>query len=417
MNTNKMRVIITVRIYLLTIFISILAVFGMHDNAACSFYPQEISSGALSVTSWSLNKQSAPSVLAQMTSRQKTMPNLIGMTVEQAKATLKNEGISNYWVSFRWTAEQSEDRKVYAQHPEPGRPAFEAVIYYNIFEQKSVPNVVGLSYSEAIDILMKVGLDFKEVIPGVQTPDERLYGRVARQDPPAGSTVSRRTTSISLSLYKKDVPFNVTVPSVIGMDMVTANRVLEQAGLAYKIKGPKHASDGNQNLKIISQNPPAGSRMDGGSTIQLELWEYPQVAVPNVVGRRLADAEAALRRVGLKMAVVEKSIGQEKSDGLIRDQDQPAGRTVAMGTTITLTAYRFDPSQKDQITMPLLIGLTYDKAITILAYAGLKWKKVECQTRNRIRHARVASQNPKSGSKVAKGTTVQIDVYRFRNSR
>ncbi len=115
---------------------------------------------------------------------QKTMPNVVGMTLDQAKTTLAEVGVTNItYYSLRPTNVNSQDQKVYIQTPTPGHPIAGMVIlgYYQF--QGVMPNVVGMTLDQAKTALAEVGvpgnmINITPIPTNIQSLDKKVFAQI-----------------------------------------------------------------------------------------------------------------------------------------------------------------------------------------------------------------------------------------------
>ncbi len=139
------------------------------------------------------------------------------------------------------------------------------------------------------------------------------------------------------------LPTTVSVPNVVGMDVTAAEGALDGLGLAWQeTDTPSTQNPGT----VIAQDPPAGSQVDPSAvTVQLQVAVAQTaptgaaVVVPNVVGMPQGPAQTALRRAGLKASVVQVVDASKPKFTVIR-QKPAAGRSIASGSTVTITTTR-----------------------------------------------------------------------------
>ncbi len=125
--------------------------------------------------------------------------------------------------------------------------------------------------------------------------------------------------------------------------------------------------------------------------------------VPNVTGRSLADAQAALAAVEL-----ESSINREASDAPVNQvvrQDPGAGATVHEGDTIRLTV----SDGPDPVTIPSVSGQSADDARRALQRLGFNVATTQAPSES-VDEGDVISQEPTAGSSLPKGQTVTLTV-------
>ena len=125
------------------------------------------------------------------------------------------------------------------------------------------------------------------------------------------------------------------------------------------------------------------------------VFRTQEVNVPNVLNLPLAEAEAMLRKAGLKF--------QFHGDGDIVFDQVPAPATkVPLGTIIQLLGHDevvYEPGD-ESVTVPNVVGLSMREVAAKLAYAGLRLQ---------IHGSGVAvKQNPAAGAKVAIDSIIQV---------
>jgi len=129
----------------------------------------------------------------------------------------------------------------------------------------------------------------------------------------------------------------------------------------------------------------------------------PTVAVPSVVGQKVADAEAALRRAGFSFT--ERSQTSDTvAAGIVIAQDPPASTQLEKGRAVTLTV----SAGRGNATVPDLRGLTKEEAITALENAGLQLGTVTQRASEDKDKGKVISQSIPKGTSVERGQKVNI---------
>jgi len=125
------------------------------------------------------------------------------------------------------------------------------------------------------------------------------------------------------------------------------------------------------------------------------------VEVPDVVGQTYDVAKADLEGRGLKV-VRRDEISDSPIDEVIK-QSPEAGLLVRTGRTIVLTV------SGSEVTVPNLVGQSYEQAEAALQKRGLLASKVEVDAPDKL-PGTVISTDPASGQKVAKGSSVAVTV-------
>ena len=91
---------------------------------------------------------------------------------------------------------------------------------------------------------------------------------------------------------------------------------------------------------VLTTAPPAGTPLLGGGKVDLFVSNgTTQVAVPRVVGMRLAGAKAKLEGLGFKVRTRYK-YDEDKMEGVILGQSPKADEPQQPGATITIVVNR-----------------------------------------------------------------------------
>lgn len=126
--------------------------------------------------------------------------------------------------------------------------------------------------------------------------------------------------------------------------------------------------------------------------------------MPDIQGRREAEAAGILRAVGLKIGKRETRVDPQRV-GIVHDQAPKPGEADEPGSAVDIVVGR-----RDERKIPLLTGLTPEKALRVLSDAGLQpGTIVEVQVLQAHRGL-VVDQQPPAGALVARDTKVSLQV-------
>jgi tRNA A-37 threonylcarbamoyl transferase component Bud32 len=129
-----------------------------------------------------------------------------------------------------------------------------------------------------------------------------------------------------------------------------------------------------------------------------------QVAVPELVGRLLADATEEADALGIKLEVTEQPSDQPV--GTITAQDLAPGTLVAVGSTVRVAV----ASGLEQVPMPDLRNKTEAQAVSEIVTAGLQ-PGIKTEAFDAVVPiGLVVTQSPAPGVVVAKGTMVDYTI-------
>jgi len=194
-------------------------------------------------------------------------------------------------------------------------------------ERYDVPAVKGLSQSAASDAITAASLGIGTI---KESYDDKVEaGAIISSDPKAGASV-KSGTPIDLVVSKGPAP--VPVPDVEGRKLSAAKKALASAGL--KVDVSQEFSETVKDGSVISVRPKEGRVVDSGSRVSLVVSKGPPpVTVPNLVDMPRAKAVNTLRRLGLRVNVVE---GDFSPLNRVISQDPSAGTKIPKGSTVTI---------------------------------------------------------------------------------
>ena len=203
-------------------------------------------------------------------------------------------------------------------------------------------------------------------------------------------------------------PEAVSVPNVVGLSQADAKSQIEAAGLEWELNPEKVASDTVDKDAVASTDPAGGAQAEKGSTVRVTISSGPDsVTLPdNLVGMSPDDARQAVEALGLKWEVNSSKVASDTvAEGKVAQTNPSPGSKVKVGQTIT--AYL--SSGSDQVEVPDLVGMSQDQARSALKAVGLELGNVTTVDSDKDKD-RIVSQDPETGSKVKKGTTIAVSI-------
>lgn len=272
-------------------------------------------------------------------------------------------------------------------------------------KQVDVPDVRGMTEDEARDELNDKNLGMR--VSGREASDEYDKGEIISQDPGEGEKVDEHTT-IEVVVSTGPETKMVQVPNVVDAKEADAEKEIEDAGLI--VKKEFEASDDVDAGRVISVSPDAGTEVEEGSEVTIVVSTGPEtkmVAVPKLVGRQAADAEAALTSAGLVGSVTEQY--SDEPAGQVISQSPLEGEQVEEGSTVSYVV-SLGPETKTVTVPNLTTGMTREEAEQALTAAGLEVGKVTEANSSSITPGYVMNQTISPGTEVAEGTAVGFTV-------
>ena len=184
------------------------------------------------------------------------VPKVIGLADSDAIQTLQDAGFVPVAGPSRYDNTVPVG-KVVEQNPAPDTQAVKgSQVTYVVSkgtQMSVVPDVTNMKKSDAISALENAGFRYTSSTDFSDSVDS---GRVISQDPSAGGSYPPKTTvSITVSLGK-----GATVPSVFGLDWLSAKNKIESAGLVIS---PSSVTSGS----VDSQSPKADKVVSPGTKV------------------------------------------------------------------------------------------------------------------------------------------------------
>ena len=196
-------------------------------------------------------------------------------------------------------------------------------------DQVAIPDLQGLTISQATKLLQNTGLLLGDQLPQAST--DRPKDTIISQSPARDILVSKGST---VDIVISTGPGQVAVPNVVGMVTVDDARVaLTKANLTLGTVTQQSADAAAGT--VISSDPVAGMMVDPGSTVSLVI-SSGQINVPNVVGEPATQAEAELTNLGFNVSHVTQ-VDTTVAAGTVLSQTPVGGTSQPQGSTVTIT--------------------------------------------------------------------------------
>lgn len=260
-----------------------------------------------------------------------------------------------------------------------------------------VPDLVGQTVEDASALLGPAGLRLE--VSGEAFSEDVAAGVIVSTDPGAGSGI--KPEDPVLATVSKG-PERFSVPEVSGLTPEEASAALTQAQLATG--ETRQVFDAAVPVgQVAGTDPAIGTPLRKGESVALLISKGPEpVPVPDIEGRKLAGAKAALAKVGLTAAVTEK-FSMKAPAGEVLNVTPSAGTVVDSGSSVGVVVSKGPPP----VEVPNLVDMRKKDAIAALARLGLT-ARVEEGAVTPLN--RVLNQSPAAGTTVPKGSVVVIRI-------
>ena len=335
------------------------------------------------------------------------VPDLSGMSLEQATKTLQDKGLTLDAVSRADSSDEMKE-KVVAQRPsshtEVTRNAPVDVVIGKGVSATTVPDVVGDTPAVAQQAITAAHLVYAEKNQPSSDADK---GRVIAQDPASTSAVAPNATvtvTIGSGMTMVAVP-----KGIVGKDVAAATALLEKAKLTVVTEEGDSAKPVNQ---VIAVDQRSGDKVPEGTPVTLTISNNSGMAMPNVQNQTPDQAVATLRSKGWQgdagsLTITEQVIANPAQVGVVLSQQPAVGAAVnKTGTPVSVAV------GIRGITVPDLVGKTRQQAERLLQRAGAtNVTFIDAGTPPRGQANRVQSQSVPANTGVGADAAITVSVY------
>jgi beta-lactam-binding protein with PASTA domain len=227
------------------------------------------------------------------------------------------------------------------------------------FEPVDVIDIVGLDQEDAVSELEAAGFE----VNVVRQESTRSRGTVLSQEPAAGERAPFASSITIFVAVPEPPPATTSVPDVAGEDVAGATAGLQSRSLSVNTAAQQaeYSLTVTEGL-VIRTSPPAGSTVNRQTSVTLVVSLGPP-AVPNLVGKPAADAEAEVTALGLTFD--SSTVPSLAAAGTVISSTPAAGAAVEPGSSISLVVSGGPPC-----TLPDLVGSPVGSVAGALTAAG-----------------------------------------------
>ena len=198
------------------------------------------------------------------------VPKLVGYTQEEAEERAEDRGYIMSIESQEYN-EEYEAGAVISQKPDAGTDAKEGttitvVLSMGKYEANIVPECAGLTYAEAVDKLISLGIPYQ-----VETAasEEIPMGSVISQEPVGGEEL-KADTILTITISSGGAGEGIRVPDLAGMSRDEAADALEELNLVLgEVSLSYH--DSIPSGQVIAQDLKDGSQVQEGTAVNVTI--------------------------------------------------------------------------------------------------------------------------------------------------
>jgi len=213
---------------------------------------------------------------------------------------------------------------------------------------------------------------------------------------------------------KIDLPEGMSrVPSVINMDIDSADARLSIENLTYNISGKEFSDQIPQNL-ILDQSINGGSVVPSHTAIGLTVsGGIEKALVPDVEGLDIKEAEKLLNDFGFKCST-DYEYSNVMAENSVISQSEKSGSECVTGNEIVLKVSKGRDPEKiyndTLVEVPDFSGLKYDEALKKAEEKNILILASEKQYSDIFAKDTVMKQSAEAGSMIMSGSTVELVV-------
>ncbi|MEV4314478.1 Stk1 family PASTA domain-containing Ser/Thr kinase [Actinocrispum sp. NPDC049592] len=271
-------------------------------------------------------------------------------------------------------------------------------------EKVKIPVVAGTSSANATEALKDAGLAAQIQ---KQRNDNVPKDKVISSTPAAGGEVAKGSTVVLIVSVGPPV-----VPQFEpGATEDTVRKAIEEQGLkAVRDQSSDNFDDNVAKGTVLGVSPSPGTQLKSGDSVGIFLSKGPAPLqpIPDVRGKTENDARNALRAAGYSDIQTQTTFDRSIDGGKVISTDPSAGST-PQDKRVTLLI-------SNAVTVPELRGKRVNEARDQIKGLGLQLDVVGVFGGRGNRDdddKRIAFQGPPAGTKVQKGSTVQVAVGFF----
>ncbi|MEG0306920.1 MAG: Stk1 family PASTA domain-containing Ser/Thr kinase [Clostridium sp.] len=268
-------------------------------------------------------------------------------------------------------------------------------------EELKVPKITGLTVEEAKEAVEKLELIF--VVLGEE-----------KSDKPAGTVIAVFPTEETVVKSKSEVrvrvssgPEELVVPDVVKLGSQVAQNYIVNLGLKVGTISDENSEEVQEGA-VIKTNPVSGTKVKKGDVVDIVVSKGSKLKytkVPDLSNMTVKEAEQVLEVSKLKLGTTNAVITADKSkNGKIFNQSINIGTRVQENESINVNYYEYKDPDEGKVTVPNFIGKTVKEALDEAKAVGISLNMAGDN------EGKVISQGTTAGTKVEKGTVVNVEV-------
>jgi eukaryotic-like serine/threonine-protein kinase len=197
------------------------------------------------------------------------------------------------------------------------------------------------------------------------------------------------------------------VPPVVGFTLEQAEYQAVRAHLLFAVQEERYDLKSPKGV-VVAQNPPAGMSARRGNTLGVVVSKgIERMEVPDLVARRMDEAQIGLRQGGLRLASTAFIHGPGPSQTIVA-QDPPPGTIVPRDSDVSVLVSAGPPLHT--FVAPDLSGTPAQRAQLELQGYGIQSAALKTLKNPTLAEGTIVGQDPAPGLPFSRLDTVQLTV-------
>ncbi|MEQ8190619.1 MAG: Stk1 family PASTA domain-containing Ser/Thr kinase [Candidatus Eremiobacterota bacterium] len=344
-----------------------------------------------------------------------SVPDIKGRKENQARASLEQWGLVLGDVKTEYNYDIMSGA-IISQKPEAGTTVKKGTVISVVVSSGSrkviIPYVVQMNLSDAQLKVSQKGLTLTVVSEEYHEDLKPNY--IISQEPPAGTEVDGKTVvKVVISKARE----GISVPNLKGLSKKAAEELLALQGLKLLVLR-EEAHKKIKKGKIISQEPPVDTLVEGNYTVKVILSSGPvvnspennKIIVPELLARTLKDAKNTAEQLGLTL-VTRSDEGNINDDMIVSSQSPVAGTKITKDKKIQVSV----KSKVIIVEVPDVRGKLLMDAKNALRLKGLSAGNISEMLSNDLVPGTVLQQEPLPKTLLPTGSSVGLVVSKTQD--
>lgn len=219
-----------------------------------------------------------------------------------------------------------------------------------------------------------------------------------------GTFLVSAVTSMRLALRAREIK----VPDFSNRTANDATALAANLGLAIKVDDARRLDPKVPSGHVLAQDPAPGTTTRMQRSVRVWLSAGARAPrIPELVGQTERTAQLRLTQDGFDAGTVAEIRAEGLASDVVVAQDPPANTS---GARVSLLVNRAD--QAFYYVMPDLIGVSGERAASILRAHGVRVAVVDAVPYPGVPQGVVLRQHPQAGFQIAPGEPISLEVSR-----